>query len=123
MSMKRVFGALMFVAVASLLVPASGALAAECEADVSGNLVREEPDGDITRLVFKIDVSTTTACGEIHFNVILEIREADGKIVKKKLPGLVKLHDGQTSEKTDHELGEGQSLVSWEVKLDRCEKC
>jgi hypothetical protein len=123
MSKKRVFKAFVLVAVASLLVPASGALAAECEADVSGSLMREEPDGDITRLVFKVDVSTTTACGEIHFNVILEIREDDGKIVKKKIPGLVKLHDGQTSEKTNHELSEGQSLVGWEVKLDRCEKC
>jgi len=123
MSTKRILRALVLVAAVSLLWPVSGALAAECEADVSGSLMREEPDGDITRLVFKIDVSTTTACGEIHFNVILEIREEDGEIVKKKIPGLVKLHDGETSEKTDHELSSGQSLVSWEVKLDRCEKC
>jgi hypothetical protein len=85
-----------------LLWPASAALAAECEADVRGSLSREEPEREITRLVFKVDVSTTTDCGEVHFNVILEIREDDGKTVKKKLPGLVKLHDGQISEKVNH---------------------
>ena len=123
MPTKRIFRALILVAAAGLLWPVSGALAAECEADVRGELMREEPDGDITRLVFKVDASTSTACGEIHFSVVLEIREEDGEIVKKKLPGLVKLHDGNTSVKIDHELSSGQSMVSWEVKLDRCEKC
>ena len=123
MTTKRVLRAVMLVAAASLLCWAPGALAEECSATVEGTLRREEPDGAITRLVFKVDIGTQSNCAEIKYDVILEIREGDGKIEKKKLGRYVKLHDGSISEKVNHKLGSGQSLVSWEVKLDSCTRC
>ena len=123
MARKRVTRAFMLVAVASLLWSAPGALAADCSATVDGSLAREEPDGDITRLVFRVDIGTMSDCAEIKYDVILEIRQEDGKVEKKKLGRYVKLHDGSISEKVNHKLGSGQSLVSWEVKLDSCTKC
>ena len=123
MARKRVTRAFMLVAEASLLWLAPGALADDCSATVDGSLAREEPDGDITRLVFKVDIGTQSNCAEIKYDVILEIRQGDGKIEKKKLGRYVKLHDGSISEKVNHKLGSGQSLVSWEVKLDSCTRC
>ena len=86
-------------------------------------MTREEPDGDITRLVFRVDIGTMSDCAEIKYDVILEIRQEDGKIEKKKLGRYGKLHDGSISKKVNHKLGSGQSLVSWEIKLDSCTKC
>ena len=123
MARKRVTRAFMLVAAASLLWLAPGALADDCSATVDGSLAREEPDGDITRLVFRVEIGTMSDCAEIKYDVILEIRQEDGKIEKKKLARSVKLHDGSLSMKVDHKLGDGQSLVSWEVKLDSCTKC
>ena len=120
---KRISRAFMLVAAASLLSLAPGALADDCSATVDGSLAREEPDGAITRLVFGVEIGTKSDCAEIKFDVILEIRQEDGKIEKKKLGRSVKLHDGSLSMKVDHKLGDGQSLVSWEVKLDSCTKC
>ncbi len=123
MARKQISRAFMLVAVASLLWSTPGALADDCSATVDGTLEREEPDGDITRLVFRIDIGTMSECAEIKYDVILEIRQEDQKIEKKKLGRYVKLHDGSMSEDVNHELGSGQSLVSWEVKLDSCTKC
>ena len=123
MAKNRVSRAFMLVAAASLLCWAPGALAEECSATVEGTLTREEPDGAITRLVFKVEIGTKSDCAEIKYDVILEIRQGDGKIEKQKLGRYVKLHDGSLSELVRHELGSGQSLVSWEVKLDSCTRC
>ena len=120
---KRVSRAFMLVAAASLLWLAPGALADDCSATVDGSLTREEPDGAITRLVFKVEIGTKSDCAEIKYDVILEVRQEDGKIEKKKLGRYVKLHDGSMNEIVRHELGTDQSLVSWEVKLDSCTKC
>jgi hypothetical protein len=124
MSRKRISRAFMLVAAASLLLcSAPGALAGDCSATVDGEMTRAEPDGDITRLVFTVEIGTKSNCAEINYDVILEIRQEDGKIEKMKLGRYVKLHDGSMSEIVRHELGDGQSLVSWEVKLDSCTKC
>ncbi len=123
MSKQRVSRAFMLVAAASLLLCSAPALAGDCSATVDGTMTREEPDGDITRLMFRVDIGTKSNCAEINYDVILEIRQEDGKIEKKKLGRYVKLHDGSISEKVNHKLGSGQSLVSWEVKLDSCTKC
>ncbi|MEE9534070.1 MAG: hypothetical protein V3W06_06600 [Acidimicrobiia bacterium] len=124
MAKRRVSRAFMFVAAASLLLwLAPGALADECSATVDGSLAREEPDGDITRLVFRVEIATMSDCAEIKYDVILEIQNEDQKVEKKKLGRYVKLHDGSIAEKVNHELGSGESLVSWEVKLDSCTKC
>jgi hypothetical protein len=123
MTTKRVLRAGMLFAAASLLCGAPGALAEECSATVEGELTREEPDGDITRLVFEVEIGTMSACAEIKYDVNLEIRQGDGKIEKKTLGRYVKLHDGSLSEVVRHELGSGQSLASWEVKLDTCTRC
>ena len=124
MSKQRVSRTFMLVAAASLLLcSAPGALAGDCSATVDGTMTREEPDGDITRLVFEVEIGTKSNCAEINYDVILEIRQEDGKIEKKKLGRYVKLHDGSLSAKVNHKLGHGQSLVSWEVKLDSCTRC
>jgi len=124
MSKQRVSRAFMLVAAASLLLcSAPGALAGDCSATVHGTMTRDEPDGDITRLVFEVEIGTKSNCAEINYDVILEIRQEDGKIEKKKLGRYVKLHDGSMLERVRHELGGGQSLVTWEVKLDTCKEC
>lgn len=120
---RRVTRAFMLVAAASLLWSAPGALADDCSATVEGSLTSEEPYGDITRLFFSVEIGTMSACAEVKYDVILEIRQEDGKIEEKKLGRSVKLHDGSMAETVKHELGSGQSLVSWKVKLDSCTRC
>ena len=120
---KRAFRAFILIVAASLLWSAPGALADDCSATVDGSKTREEPDGGITRLVFEVEIGTMSDCAEIKYDLILEIQQGDGKTEKKKLGRYVKLHDGSMTEIVRHQLGNGQSLVSWEVKLDSCTRC
>ena len=120
---RRVTRAFVLVAAASLLWSVPGALADDCSADVEGQLAREEPYDGKTRLVFRVEIGTMSRCAEINYDVILKIRQEDGEIVEKKLGRYVKLQDGTTTEKVNHELGSGLSLASWKVELDTCKKC
>lgn len=120
---RRVTRAFMLVAAVSLLWSAPGALADDCSATVKGELTSSEPYDGTTRLVFSVEIGTMSACADIKYDVILKIRQEDGKIEEKKLSRVVKLHDGSMAENVEHKLGSGQSLARWEVKLDSCTRC
>ena len=115
--------ALALCAAVWLLTTWNAPIAQDCEADVTAELTREEPNGPITHLQFRVDVQTGESCAEILFDVVLDVQLANQQVKKVRKPSRVRLSDGGTSQLVEHTLKDGSTLIDYEAKLVRCEPC
>ena len=125
--MKRMIGLLgMSVLFAFVLVASSPANAQDegnCSADVSVTLDRSDPDRTVMRYKFKVEISTSESCAEIHYDLILDVQLPNGQVKKVRKPRIVKLNDSSLSELVRHEVPIDQKVTGHEARLVRCNTC
>ena len=125
--MRRTIGLLgMSVLFAFVLVataPAQAQDESDCSADVSVGLDRSDPDRTVMHYQFKVEISTTESCAEIHYDLILDVQLPNGQVKKVRKPRIVKLNDSSLSELVRHEVPIDQKVTGQEARLVRCNRC
>jgi len=97
--------------------------ARDCDATLSIDRVRTEPETTFTRHVFKIDVSVREQCAVVEFNVVLETRRAneDTKTVKKYRK--VRYRTQQLTTSYSYTADPDVDVLSWRVEQLECREC
>ena len=95
----------------------------DCSADVSVSLDRSDPDQQVMRYQFIVEISTTGSCTKIHYDLILEVQLPNGQVKKVRKPRIVKLNDSSFEELVRHEVPIDQKVTGYEAKLVRCNTC
>ena len=125
--MRRTIGLLeMSVLFAFVLVAAAPAQAqdeSDCSADVSVGLDRSDPDQTVMRYQFKVEISTSESCAEIHYDLIIDVELPNGQVKKVRKPRIVKLNDSSLSELVRLEVPIDQKVTGYETRLVRCNTC
>jgi len=110
----------------AVAVPARvAAQASDCDADVSGELVRTEPgeEGEGDHYTWEVTATTETDCAEVVFKLNLAMQTPDGKDVSENLMGEVKISDGSETQEMQYQMKPGYTLVSWTVEQQTCKAC
>ena len=115
-----------WVLAAILALPAATVALAEastCDARADAELMTQQPrGGGGEHLSFKVDVRLEGQCGEVHYALILRVNPG-GETEEVRIERQVNLHDSNTSQKVDHTLPEGHSLVDYRAEVERCVPC
>ena len=119
---QMLFGCLVVLALALVMAPAITA-ESDCEADVSVSLARNDPDHEVMRYQFQVEISTSESCAEIHYDLILDVQIPNGQVKKVRKPRIVKLNDSSFEEVVRHELPLDQSVIDQQVRLVECRTC
>lgn len=118
----KLFGCLVVLVLAFAVAPVATA-GSDCEADVSVSLASSEPDQEVMRYQFQVEISTSESCAEIHYDLILEIQIPNGQVKAVRKPRIVKLSDSAAEELVEHELPLDQTLLDQNVRLVKCMTC
>jgi hypothetical protein len=97
--------------------------ARDCDATLSINRVRTEPERTFTRHVFQIDVSVREECAVVEFNVILETRATgqDTQTVKKYRK--VRYRTRQLTTSYSYTTDPDVDVLSWRTEQLECREC
>jgi hypothetical protein len=87
------------------------------------SLARNDPDREVMRYQFRVEISTSESCAEIHYDLVLEIQIPNGQVKTVRKPRIVKLNDSSLEELVEHELSLDQTLLDQEARLVKCEVC
>jgi len=109
-----------------VLLPGAVA-AADCEATLDPELIREEA-GDETggvdkTYIFGVEVDTEADCAMIRFDLVATIAGADGAQSTRRKPGQVRLSNGSTHYRMAFNIPPDQDLVDWRFELTQCHAC
>ena len=94
----------------------------DCDAFAEATLDTSR-QGEVTKLQFSVEVSTSESCAQIEYDLILEELLPNGHTKKERIPRFVKLNDGWLTEIVDHEIPTSLELLNHEAKVVSCQKC
>ena len=122
--MRLIRGIIIGAALATMLaagVPEATAI--ECNASLSINRERTEPEGTFTRHVFHIDVNVQEQCAVVELNVALQVREPgqDTRTVNKYRK--VRYRTRQLTTTHEYTADPGVDVLSWKVEQISCREC
>ena len=122
--MRRIIGLLgLSVLVAIVLVAAPPARAQDCDASVDVTLDRSDPDRETMRYQFRVEISTSESCAEVHYDLILDVQIPNGQVKRVRKPRVVKLNDSSFEELVEHEIPIDQKVIDQDARLVKCEVC
>ena len=98
-------------------------VAQDCEATISVNRVRTEPETTFTRHVFQIDVSVREQCAVVEFNVVLETRRANEDTQTVKKYRKVRYRTRQLTTSYSYTADPDVDVLSWKVEPLECREC
>jgi hypothetical protein len=85
---------------------------------VKATLVHEED----SHLQFEVEIATGADRAEIEYDLVLEMELANGQTKRIRKPGLVKVLQGSETAIVEHELADGESMLSYEAKIVKCKR-
>ena len=106
-----------------LAAGAPEAAAVDCNASLSIDRVRTEPERTFTRHVFKIDVDVREECAVVEFNVILETRAPGQDAQKVTKYRKVRYRTRQLTTSHTYTADPGVDVLSWKVEQISCRVC
>jgi len=97
--------------------------ARDCDATLSIDRVRTEPERTFTRHVFQIDVSVREQCAVVEFNVVLETRRANKDTQTVKKYRKVRYRTRQLTTSYSYTADPDVDVLSWKLEQLECREC
>ena len=97
--------------------------ARDCDATLSVDRVRTEPERTFTRHVFQIDVSVREQCAVVEFNVVLETRRANEDTQTVKKYRKIRYRTRQLTTSYSYTADPDVEVLSWKLEQLECREC
>jgi len=106
-----------------LAVPPAAVGQADCNATVTIDQMRAEPDRLYTKYTYKIDVNVPVQCAVVEFNILIDVELPGGKIEAHEKYRKTKLRSQSNSYSYVFETSNENKIRSYKVEQIACRAC